>query len=126
VSAGLPGLGLGGLFFIISALLAPLPELWRLIRGRSSVAAWRMIGRQLGQATLMIAAIDLSLRLVSLAISLGGLGKAPAAATGLVLPLATVGLTSALMVTVLCAAKLVELTVRLRDSQAQAMDRHAN
>jgi hypothetical protein len=126
VSAGLPGLGLGGLFFIISALLAPLPELWRLIRGRSSVAAWRMIGRQLGQATLMIAAIDVSLRLVSLAISLGGLGKAPAAATGLVLPLATVGLTSALMVTVLCAAKLVELTVRLRDSQAQAMDRHAN
>jgi hypothetical protein len=116
VSAGLPGLGLGGLFFIISALLAPLPELWRLIRGRSSVAAWRMIGRQLGQATVMIAAIDLSLRLVSLAISLGGLGKAPAATTGVVLPLATIGLTSALMVTVLCAAKLAELTVRLRDS----------
>jgi len=116
VSAGLPGLGLGGLFFIISAVLAPLPELWRLIRGRSSVAAWQMIGRQLGQATLMIAAIDLSLRLVSLAISLGGLGKAPAAATGVFLPLATVGLTSALMVAVLCAAKLAELTVRLRDS----------
>jgi hypothetical protein len=116
VSAGLPGLGLGGLFFILSALLAPLPELTRLARGRSSIAAWRAIGRQLGQATLMVAAIDLSLRLVYLAISLGGLAEAPAIATGVVLPLATVGVTAALMVAVLCAAKVAELTLRVRGS----------
>ena len=40
MSAGLPGLGLGGLFFILSALLAPLLELGRPVRGRSS-RAWR-------------------------------------------------------------------------------------
>jgi hypothetical protein len=116
MSAGLPGLGLGGLFFILSALLAPLPELWRLMHGRSSVAAWRAIGRQLGQATAMIAAIDLSLRIVYLGISVGGLGKAPPVATGVALPLATVGVTTALMMAVLGAAKLAELTLRARSS----------
>lgn len=116
MSAGLPGLGLGGLFFILSALIAPLFELWRLARGRSSIAAWRAVGRQLGQAAAMIAAIYLSLRLVYLAISTVGLGSAPALATGVALPLATVGTTTALMVAVLAAAKLAELTTRLRDS----------
>lgn len=116
MSAGLPGLGLGGLFFILSALVAPLPELWRLVRGRSSIAAWRAIGRQLGQATVMIAAIDLSLRLVYLAISVGGLGTAPPVATGVALPLATLGVTTALMLAVLCSAKIAELTLRAHSS----------
>lgn len=116
MSAGLPGLGLGGLFFILSALFAPLLELWRTLRGRSSIAAWRLVARQLGQATAMVAAIYVSLRLVYLAISLGGLGHAPPVANGSVLPLATVGVTAALMVSVLCAAKLAELTMRLRGS----------
>ncbi len=30
MSAGLPGLGLGGLFFVVSALVAPLFELVRM------------------------------------------------------------------------------------------------
>ncbi len=117
MSAGLPGLGLGGLFFIFSALLAPLPELWKTLRGRSGVAAWRLVGRQFAQAVTMIVAIDLTIRLVYLALSATGLGDAPRADTGTVLPLTLIGITSVLLVAVIGMAKLAELGLRIRTAE---------
>ncbi|HKO39361.1 MAG TPA: hypothetical protein VJU14_13435, partial [Solirubrobacterales bacterium] len=114
MSAGLPGLGLGGLFFIFSALLAPFPELWRTVRGRSDLASWKAIGRQLAQALAMVAAIDLTLRLTYLVLSAVGAGDPPAADDATVLPLDLIGITTGLLVLVLCGAKLAELTLRLR------------
>jgi hypothetical protein len=35
VIAGLPGTGIGGLFYLVSALLMPFRELWRAIVGRT-------------------------------------------------------------------------------------------
>jgi hypothetical protein len=112
MSAGLPGLGLGGLFFIFSALLAPFPELWRTLRGRSDRAAWREIGRQLAQALAMIAAIDLTLRLTYVVLSAAGIGNPPAADEAIALPLDLIGITTGLLVLVLCSAKLAELGLR--------------
>ena len=106
MSAGLPGLGLGGLFFVISALLAPLFELPRLARGESSAAAWRQIGRQFAIALAMIAAVDLALRALLLVSGADASGA-------LVIPIAPIGLTSGLLVTVLAAAKGAELLQRL-------------
>lgn len=97
MSAGLPGLGLGGLFFILSALVAPFPELGRAARGRSSLAAWRGILRQLAQALTMVVAVDLVLRL---------------AGTGLRLDL--IGITTGILVAVLCSAKAAELVLGAR------------
>jgi hypothetical protein len=114
MSAGLPGLGLGGLFFIFSALLAPFPELWRTLRGRSDLASWRSIGRQWMQALAMVAAIDLTLRLTYVALSAAGIGNPPAADEATVLPLNLIGITTGLLVLVLCSAKLVELALRAR------------
>lgn len=114
MSAGLPGLGLGGLFFIFSALLAPVRELWRTLRGRSDLAAWRVTGRQFAQAAAMVAGIDLTIRLVYLGLSITGLGDPPAADTGTVLPLTLIGITSALLATVMGIAKLAELAARVR------------
>jgi hypothetical protein len=114
MSAGLPGLGLGGLFFIFSALLAPFPELWRTLRGRSDLARWKVIGRQLAQALAMVAAIDLTLRLTYVVLSAAGAGDPPAADEATVLPLNLIGITTGLLVLVLCGAKLAELTLRLR------------
>lgn len=115
MSAGLPGLGLGGLFFIFSALLAPFPELWRTVRGRSDLASWKTIGRQLAQALAMVAAIDLTLRLTYVVLSATGIGDPPAADGATVLPLDLFGITSALLVLVLCSTKLAELALRARD-----------
>jgi len=112
MSAGLPGLGLGGLFFIFSALWAPFPELWRTLCGRSHPGAWRPIGRQLVQAVAMIVAIDLTLRLTYLLLSAVGAAGLPAADEGTVLPLDLIGITTGLLLLVLCGAKLAELALR--------------
>ncbi|MDX2115670.1 MAG: hypothetical protein SFZ24_08635 [Planctomycetota bacterium] len=40
---GLPGTGIGGLFYLFMALWMPLHELYRLARGRSSLERWRFI-----------------------------------------------------------------------------------
>jgi hypothetical protein len=84
----MPGLGLGGLFFVLSALVAPVVELRRTVRGRSSAAAWRQVGRQFAVAVVMVAVV------------------AP------FVPWAPVGITTALLLTVLLAAKGAQLTLR--------------
>jgi len=117
VSAGLPGLGLGGLFFIFSALLAPFRQLWRTFRGRSRPGDWAMIGRQFAQATVMVAAIDLSLRLAYLGIAAAGLGNAPSAVSATVIPLTLIGITSVLLIGVLATAKFADIAVRLRAAE---------
>jgi hypothetical protein len=117
VSAGLPGLGLGGLFFIFSALLAPFRQLLQTFRGQSRAGDWAMIGRQFAQATVMVAAIDLALRLTYLGIAAAGLGNAPSAVSATVIPLTLIGITSALLVGVLATAKFAEIAVRLRAAE---------
>lgn len=117
MSAGLPGLGLGGLFFIFSALLAPFRQLIRTVRGRSRAGDWSMIGRQFAQATVMVAAVDLSLRLAYLAIAAAGVGNAPSAVSATVIPLTLIGITSALLLGVLATAKVAEIAVRLRPAE---------
>jgi hypothetical protein len=114
MSAGLPGLGLGGLFFIFSALLAPFRALWRTLRGRSRPGEWAMVGRQFAQAVVMVAAIDLSLRLAYIGIAAAGLGNAPSAVSATVIPLTLIGITSALLLSVLVGAKFAQLAVGLR------------
>ncbi len=44
---GLPGTGIGGLFYLGMALLMPLREIAVTLKGRSSVARWRFIGLNL-------------------------------------------------------------------------------
>lgn len=48
--AGLPGTGLGGLFYLVLAFAMPLVELPRTLRGRSSRARWHRIGSQVALA----------------------------------------------------------------------------
>lgn len=63
---GIPGVGLGGLFFIISALLAPAFELVRTVRGRSSLARWRLVMRQAALAASIVLATTAMLWLLEL------------------------------------------------------------
>jgi hypothetical protein len=118
MSAGLPGIGLGGLFFIISALLAPLVELARTVRGTSSAAAWAGVGRNFALAVAMIAAIELTLRLAEVVIAgaAEGPGVAQAENEGgaIALPPLPVVLTATLLAAVLCGAKLMQLAAAAR------------
>ena len=114
MSAGLPGLGLGGLFFILLGLLAPFVELIRTARGRSSVAAWRAAGRQFALALTMIAAIELTLRLFFWLADATGLARSLSDGSPTVLPLRSIGITLGLLVCVLAAAKALQLTATIR------------
>lgn len=68
MTAGIPGIGLSGLFFVISALLMVVVELYRTVRGRSSVARWRFVGRQAAMALGIVFATVATLWLLELAI----------------------------------------------------------
>lgn len=101
MSAGLPGFGLGGIFFIFSALIAVPRELGRTLQGRSSLAAWRTVGRQFAQAAAMVAVVLLVLRA----------------------PLLPIGVTVAVLVVLLTVAKLAAALVGRRRRFARIIGR---
>lgn len=101
MSVGLPGFGLGGLLFVICALLGPVVELVRVARGTSTLAAWRQTLRQFAIAVTMIAVFELTRRALGGLVS-GEVGLRGIAATALVL------------VAVVSAAKGLQLAVALR------------
>lgn len=46
MTVGLPGAGIGGLFYLLAGLLMPVREGWLTITGRSSRARWRAVLHQ--------------------------------------------------------------------------------
>ena len=57
MSAGMPGAGIAGVFYLASALLMPVIELERTMRGESSLAAWRLVLRQFAVACAILAGV---------------------------------------------------------------------
>ena len=109
MSAGLPGLGLGGLFFILSALLAPFIEIGRMAIGRRRVVDWPQVWRQFAMALAMIFAVDLTLRAIYGVSHLLGLGDTPRLDVITVIPLIPVAITGCLLAAVLLTAKAVDV-----------------
>ncbi|MBX2998763.1 MAG: hypothetical protein KF893_09665 [Caldilineaceae bacterium] len=46
MNVGLPGTGLGGLFYLLAALIMPFVEIVQTVRGRSSRTRWWLVARQ--------------------------------------------------------------------------------
>jgi hypothetical protein len=57
VNAGLPGAGIGGLFYVLSALWMPFRELALTVSGRSSLRRWGAVGRQVALAAAVVTAV---------------------------------------------------------------------
>jgi hypothetical protein len=55
--AGLPGIGVGTLYYVLVALWMPIRELGSVVRGTSSLSRWRLIGTQIFYASGIIASI---------------------------------------------------------------------
>jgi hypothetical protein len=70
--AGLPGFGVGTLFYIVVALWMPIRELERVVRGTSSIARWRLILRQLFYAFGIIVTIMFAERVLMWALGQAG------------------------------------------------------
>jgi hypothetical protein len=112
MNAGIPGLGLGGLFFILTALLAPAIELGRTIRGRSSAAAWATVGRQFAIAVAMVAAIELTVRGGLALAAIAGVEGAGGGRGVTALPVAPLAITAGLLAGLIATAKACQLAVR--------------
>jgi len=68
MTVGLPGTGIGGMFYILSALAMPLTEAYRYVRGRSS-SAWGVVAGQIVITAGIIAAMGATAWLVAAALA---------------------------------------------------------
>jgi hypothetical protein len=62
--AGLPGIGVGTLFYILMAFWMPIRELGRVIQGTSTLDNWKLIARQLFYAVGVIVTVMFSERIL--------------------------------------------------------------
>lgn len=112
MSAGLPGVGLSGVFFILSALVTLPLELARTIRGQSSLARWAAVTRHLAIAITMVVGVELAYSVMHLAIEHVG---SPAAKTRFhLLPLAPVAATLGVIALLVLGAKAAHVLSQWR------------
>lgn len=64
---GMPGTGIGGLYYFIMIALMPARELWFVLQGKSSLARWKFIATQWA----MVAGILFSLWATMILVKLG-------------------------------------------------------
>jgi|SRR5882672_11744369 len=114
MSPGLPGTGIGGLFYILSALWMPVCELWRRRQG-DAPSRWPLVARQFGIAVGIVAsmtgvfwALDATLMFEQVAAHAGGQHAM------WTLRLSALMVTSGVLSTVLSTMQLVRLCLRLR------------
>lgn len=60
MTAGMPGTGIGGLFYLLSALLMPFRELWRAASGRSRADQRRNVLQQCLLAAAILGALSVT------------------------------------------------------------------
>jgi len=76
---GIPGSGIGGLYYIVLALSMPVCELARTIRGRGDRQRWGKVGLQVGHAVGILLALAgsgwLALVAIGRAVSRQGAGS---------------------------------------------------
>ncbi|MBX3379336.1 MAG: hypothetical protein KF805_04525 [Phycisphaeraceae bacterium] len=53
--AGLPATGIGGIFYMVLVFFMPLKELWRAMKGESSMERWAFIASRWGLFAIVIA-----------------------------------------------------------------------
>jgi hypothetical protein len=120
MSAGLPGVGLSGIFFIASALITLPLEIARTIRGQSSLARWATVLRHLAIATAMIVSLELGYAAMHLAVDKLVSVAHDGAAHGTrlhMLPIAPVVATLGVIALLLLGAKAAQLLSRSRQSR---------
>jgi hypothetical protein len=112
MAAGLPGTGIGGLFFILSAFFMIVVELQRTVRGKSSLARWRIVGRHAGVAAAMVASVTAAIWLVHgllfAASDKSGTAKTSSSLAHEIVPFSPVLITMAVLMLVLLTSYLAK------------------
>ncbi len=125
MTAGLPGTGIGGMFYLISALATPLREGYLRMRGRRS-RGWRLVAAQTAIASAVLAGMWATGWLLGLAVRASH-RVFPAAVTlhpGSLLPAVALLLSVGTLAVVLLGVELLRLWVRRRPAREATIDRH--
>jgi hypothetical protein len=123
MNPGLPGAGIGGLFYILSALWMPFCELWRMRRG-DAPAQWPLVATQFAIAVGIVAVMGgvfwaLDTVIMFDQVAAHAAGKAHAIWSWSVRASALM-VTSSVLGTVLSAVHLVRLCLGLRAARNAA------
>src|SRR6266480_4687125 len=115
MTVGVPGTGIGGMFYLVSALAMPLRQAYRSLRRRPS-AGWRIVAGQTAMAGGILAAIWVTGWLIGIAITASAAFIAPphllaGAHPGNVLRTAALVLSAATLAAVLLGVELLRLWV---------------
>ena len=116
MNPGLPGAGVGGLFYILSALWMPICELWRVQRG-DAPGQWRLVARQFAIAVGIVASMSgvfWGLDTVFLLTEVAAQAAGHAHAMMWSLRVSALMVTSGVLAAVLGTVHLVRLCLRLR------------
>jgi len=124
VAAGLPGTGVGGMFYLISALATPLWEAYLRVRGRRS-RGWKLVLAQTAIAAAILAAVWATGWLLGLALTVSR-RILPAAAPlhpGSLLPAVALLFSAGTLAVVLTGVELLRLWARRRPEGETTIDR---
>lgn len=72
---GLPGTGIGGLFYLLMSFYMPVHELYMLCRGRSSWARWRYIALNLSLVAGILASLWATMAIFKAGLALAGVDR---------------------------------------------------
>jgi tetratricopeptide (TPR) repeat protein len=127
MTAGVPGTGIGGMFYLVSALAMPLRQAYRSLRRRPSSGGWRVVAGQTAMAGAILAAIWVAGWLVGIAISASADILRPpqllaGAHPGSVVRTAALVLSAATLAAVLLGVELLRLWVHRGTGSRQVRD----
>lgn len=119
MTVGVPGTGIGGMFYLVSALAMPLRQAYRALRRRPSSGKWRVVAGQTAMTGGILAAIWVTGWLIGIAITASARIVVPphllaGAHPGNVLRTAALVLSAATLATVLLGVELLRLWVHRR------------
>jgi hypothetical protein len=112
MTVGIPGAGLGGLFFVVCALLTIPIELVRTVLGRSSKARWRRAVHHTALATSIIAVLGATYWCLNLILPIA---RTTTHSSFSGLPLASAVMTLLVVALVLVLAYVLRVVLRYRE-----------
>ena len=119
MTVGVPGVGFGGIFYLIGALVMPVREVVRTARGESSVQRWVVVATQWSLAAGILVALWATgwflghvLTPAVLARTAAGAGRL--AAPHNVLKVSVFAMSLGMLVLLIAGVRIVQLVVRLR------------
>lgn len=133
MTAGLPGAGIGGLFYLVSTIALPVRSVWRRVRGLPDPVTLRQLVHSLTMVVGILAGLWLAGWVLAFIVPQDMLVRAPAPGTlgtgvlsRTVLPAAALAAGLATLALVLVAVEVARLMVRrARARQQEQLERAA-